>query len=82
LAGLHKPPALVVEQGRARDADEMQGAGLDFLKKFARAAAPDLSRLGRARKQIQPVQLFPEFLRQLVAHHPGVLARQTDGRNN
>ncbi len=60
------------------DADDVERRGFDFLEKFAGTARPDFARLRRMDEQINPVQFFPQFHRDLVAHHAGVFARGTD----
>ena len=82
FADLHELPALIAHDGRVGQPLEMQRAGLDFLEKFVGTFVPHFAGAVGLNEEMQAVQLLPHFNRDLITHHPRVLAGRGDGGDN
>lgn len=78
---LYEPPTFIAQQGCVTKTDQVQRTVFDLLEKFAGTLLPDPPRVRSFNKPVEPVQLFPELNRDLVANHAGVFAGLANGRD-
>jgi hypothetical protein len=82
FAELDEFPALAPRIGRGGETLEEMGGSLDVVEKIARAGGPDFRGGALLHVEVELVDRLPHLEGNLVADHPGVLARRKDAREN